>query len=88
MELIQSHIPDIPVWKPKSIINTQDTTGGIIDFFSKNWLWILLIVAIAGGGLIWWLSSSQKPIENKFKEEQVPTPNLNSPNPQNPFRNV
>ena len=54
MEIIQSHIPDIPAWKntvaPTVDLNT--TKDNFIDFIKNFWLPILLISIVVGIGTI------------------------------------
>ena len=74
MEIIQVHIPDIPVWKntvAASIDMGNIKTGSAIEFIKRNWAWILIVLFFLGGGIVYYFLT-RKPKIDKLEKEDSP----------------
>lgn len=63
MEIIQTHIPDIPLWRDTGTLNlTTTSTGGFMDALRKNGKWILLFLLLSSivGSIIYAYQKSKK----------------------------
>jgi predicted negative regulator of RcsB-dependent stress response len=86
MEIIQTHIPDIPLWKDAGILTLATTQkSGFMDFLRENGKWILafLIVGSIVGSIIYAYRKSKK--EDEVKPNQA-LKNVVI-NTQNPYKN-
>ena len=69
MEIIQTHIPDIPLWKNAGILTLATTQkSGFMDFLRKNGKWILLILLLSSivGSIIYAYRKSKKEDESTY----------------------
>lgn len=89
MEIVQVHIPDIPVWKntvAASIDMGNVKTGGAIEFIKRNWEWILVVLIFLGGGIVYYLLTRQPKMDKIEKKNSTPYTSIIIKKP-NIFRN-
>ncbi len=83
MELIQTHIPDIPLWQPTvtpTLHICSAPTSGIIEFIQRNWLGILILGSILTGGFIFFFTNKKPKVVKQDKEESMlPLSNIFKP---------
>ncbi len=71
MEIIQTYIPDVPLWKDAGILTLSTTTkSGFMDFLRKNGIliFVILIVSIIVGSIIYAYQKSRK--EDRVRPNQ------------------
>jgi predicted negative regulator of RcsB-dependent stress response len=86
MEIIQTHIPDIPLWRETGTLTLATTpTNGFMDSLRKNGKWILLFLILSSivGSIIYAYQKSKKKEEVKSNQalKHVVI------NTQNPYKN-
>jgi hypothetical protein len=86
MEIIQTHIPDIPLWKDTGMLTLATTPkSGFMDFLRENGKWILAILIV--GSIVGSIIHAYR--KSKKEDEVKPNQTLKHVviNTQNPYKN-